>query len=49
MGMGTGRHTHTYTHTRPLTLADKQVVAFLHESQPWVEVESFLVWAIPPC
>lgn len=37
-------HTHTYTHTH----RDKQVVAFQHESQLWAEVESFLVWAIPP-
>lgn len=44
----------TRANTVPLanTLAqnrDKQVVAFLHESQSWAEVESFLVWAIPPC
>lgn len=36
---------HRYTH--PRTLADKQAVAFRHESQPWAEVERFLVWATP--
>lgn len=41
-------HTHTHIRTGPLTLADKQVVAFLDESQTWAEVESLLVWAIPP-
>lgn len=37
--------THRYTH--PRTLTDKQAVAFRHESQPWAEVERFLVWATP--